>query len=405
MEDHLQTILIFIISAVILFIFPVYIAYEKKDDISYALVLKYTQEFVEDISEKGYITKDDYETYRGMLGATGNMYDIELQHKYVTVSPVVKYYNKITGAFYRTKSLPQYETECVDAMTGELKNPCTIAGTLYNIDIVQNTQTENYDTKTITNSLNTVGKYYMNKDDTISIVVKNTNTTLATLMYNIVSLNDNKTRIYVNCSKKVLDTKWYSKDITYNVSEIGIAQNLAHLRTEALLFSSATTKVTADTTIGVPGSMKFSYNIECKLYPLDVIDIKELYSTQNPSFGSPFIVTNPTGGTPRSRLMVYVGINGIMVSVIYPDGNRICILSYQGNITSQNLIEIVVNSGAFGLFIDGIRVSSSLIEEITPSLLPVYLFTATKISKDYVGVDVSGTTYLKVYNAYMQYIT
>lgn len=389
MEDHIQTVLIFLISAVILFIFPVYIAYEKKDDISYALALKYTQEFVDDISEKGYITKNDYETYRGMLSATGNMYDIEMQHKYVSVSPVVKYY-KESGELYKTNIIKQYKAECADT------NPCTLSGYIYNIDIVQSTQKENYGTEIIINTLNAGGIYTMNKDDTFSVIVKNSNTTLATLMYNIVSLNDNKTRIYVNCSKKVLDTKWYSKDMTYNIFDTSI--QLKNSAGES--FYTPKTKVTSDTSISNESWSYSNFTIECRLYPKEVIDIKEVYSTQPPAlgFGPAFIIDNSsTGG--YGKLMIYVGMNGVMVYVRYGlSGNIICMLTYQGNITSDNLIEIAVRNNTLALFIDGIRVSSSSMEDVGISISGILLSQSTKISKYYDGEDIGDKTYLKVFN-------
>ena len=70
-----------------MFIFPVYISYEKKDDISYALAVRYTQYFVDKVRSKVYITRELYEDYQAALLATGNTYDIELEHKYVRFYP------------------------------------------------------------------------------------------------------------------------------------------------------------------------------------------------------------------------------------------------------------------------------------------------------------------------------
>ena len=72
MEDNIQTIIVVIISIFLLFIFPVYMAYEKKDDISYALAMRYTQDLVDEVRNKGYITKYMYEDYRAKLKVTGN---------------------------------------------------------------------------------------------------------------------------------------------------------------------------------------------------------------------------------------------------------------------------------------------------------------------------------------------
>ena len=50
MDGILQKVVSVLIAVVILFILPVYIAYEKKDDISYALALKITTDFVDNVN-------------------------------------------------------------------------------------------------------------------------------------------------------------------------------------------------------------------------------------------------------------------------------------------------------------------------------------------------------------------
>ena len=92
MEDNIQTIIVVIISAFLLFIFPVYVAYEKKDDISYALAMRYTQDLVDEVRGKGYLTKNMYEDYRAKLKLTGNTYDIQLTHEYNRYDPITNYY-------------------------------------------------------------------------------------------------------------------------------------------------------------------------------------------------------------------------------------------------------------------------------------------------------------------------
>ena len=81
MDGVLQKIAAIIISVVIFFILPVYVAYEKKDDIAYALALKITTDFVENVNSKGYITSQMYYDYVGKLAVTQNTYDIYIQQK------------------------------------------------------------------------------------------------------------------------------------------------------------------------------------------------------------------------------------------------------------------------------------------------------------------------------------
>ena len=79
MEENVQRVFAILISVIIFFIFPVYIAYEKKDDISYALALKITTEFVNNVKNNGYISYDMYTKFVSDLAATDNMYDIKFE--------------------------------------------------------------------------------------------------------------------------------------------------------------------------------------------------------------------------------------------------------------------------------------------------------------------------------------
>ncbi|MBR5227977.1 MAG: hypothetical protein IKV94_04995 [Clostridia bacterium] len=178
MEETLSKFVTAIVAIFILFIFPVYIAYEKKDDISYALAVRYTQDFVDKVRSKGYITKDLYADYLGNLERTGNFYDVELEHIYV-----------------------RYDGNEPD-------------GT--NISSTRNE--EIFSTKYIENILNQGNTYQMNVNDTFNVTIKNTNVTLATVIYNIVTVNMSKSnvRVYVDYGGKILAEKWYDGNYIYS---------------------------------------------------------------------------------------------------------------------------------------------------------------------------------------------
>lgn len=95
MEDNLQTIIGAILSVFILFIFPIYMAYEKKDDVSYALAMRYTEDFANDVRNRGYITSEMLETYKAKLLSTGNSYEINLTHKQTRLDPITNYYKDV----------------------------------------------------------------------------------------------------------------------------------------------------------------------------------------------------------------------------------------------------------------------------------------------------------------------
>ena len=92
MDGVLQRVISILIAVIIFFILPVYIAYEKKDDISYALALKMTTDFVENVNSKGYISSDMYADYLSKLAVTQNSYDIYMEHTAKKYNPVIYSY-------------------------------------------------------------------------------------------------------------------------------------------------------------------------------------------------------------------------------------------------------------------------------------------------------------------------
>jgi len=178
MEENISRFVTAIIAIFILFIFPVYTAYEKKDDISYALAVRYTQEFVDNVRRKGYITQELYQDYAKSLIATGNTYSIELEHEYV-----------------------RYDVDYVDGSNKSATRNTELFTNDHIINILDNGQV-----------------YTMNVNDNFNVKIKNTNVTLATVIYNIVTVNtsSNNVRIYVDYGGKILAEKWYEADLKYS---------------------------------------------------------------------------------------------------------------------------------------------------------------------------------------------
>ena len=63
METSLQKIIAAIVGTMIMFIIPVYIAFEKADDVSYSLAVKLTQNFVDNVRNNGYISPEMYSDF------------------------------------------------------------------------------------------------------------------------------------------------------------------------------------------------------------------------------------------------------------------------------------------------------------------------------------------------------
>ena len=96
MEDSLQRVFSIIIAVIIFFLLPLYIAFEKKDDISYSLALKITTNFANDVKNKGYLTLDMYNKFINDLAVSDNAYDITLEHVAKKYNPVIYSYTDDT---------------------------------------------------------------------------------------------------------------------------------------------------------------------------------------------------------------------------------------------------------------------------------------------------------------------
>ena len=363
MEDNLQTIVIVIISVFLLFIFPVYMAYEKKDDISYALAMRYTQDLVDEVRSKGYITKYMYEDYRAKLKITGNSYDINMTHEYNRYDPITNYYTvDKNGKYTLVKSTTQEEKENIikqailsgildENITNDDKNKYVSSQYAEQLGVdEENIRIEDtyqiskqiYTTKHIESVLNTEKKlmlnanketikckdseeicqyaYIMNVDDNFNVTIKNTNTTLATVIYNMVTANtlDKSTRIYVNYGGTILSNKWYG-DIDYAKMDhegIGLDKlNIIEEFPDEYFYEK--TKAEYNVINNFTKEYDGEYTIEFDVKPTDVTvlrqkgdNINSSYPIQNYS-GYNFAIGNNKQSNNNSKLSVSVGLNGI----------------------------------------------------------------------------------------------
>lgn len=235
MDGILQKVVSILISVVIFFILPVYIAYEKRDDISYALALKITTDFVENVNSKGYISSDMYSEFLSELSVTQNSYDIYMEHTAKKYNPVIYSYTDdlktIAGKFDYNLYKDEYENGQIVINDG--KN----AGTYNNLVLAYDLSEKKYTQAQILDVISSMDKrvtintnldtyksldyrslpaissiyelspnqntniYTLNKGDEFSVIIKNKNTTMATVIYNIITFGvagNNNTRIYVN---------------------------------------------------------------------------------------------------------------------------------------------------------------------------------------------------------------
>ena len=242
MEDNLQRVFSILISILILFILPLYIAFEKIDDISYSLALKITSNFVDNVTAKGYLTKEMYNDYISRLSVTGNVYDVKMEHVAKKYEPALFVYNDenrvISILDYSLYAEQWKDSEDILKLTSYKKSNIKLS---YNTSEIKYTQeqilkaldgndTVPYSEMSLSkykevdkNSINNVPYMYanyklnddgnmevdnenriytMNKGDEFSVRIKNENVTIATVLFNAFTLGiggtENNVRVYIN---------------------------------------------------------------------------------------------------------------------------------------------------------------------------------------------------------------
>ena len=350
MEDNIQTIIVVIISAFLLFIFPVYVAYEKKDDISYALAMRYTQDLVDEVRSKGYLTKNMYEDYRAKLKVTGNTYDIQMTHEYNRYDPITNYYKLEDGKYILVKTTTQEQREKFEqekleelpdtandiAKQEHLKNAYNDLG-IAKVEDTYKLSKETYTKDHIVAVLNSERKlklnssfdevvscpdeeeddscqyaYIMNVDDNFNVTIKNTNITLATVIYNMVTANtlDSNTRIYVNYGGAILSNKWQGNIDYSKMDHDNISLNKFK---ETIIFSKERVfKINAHPEEAIPEDYNGQYVLDFDVKPNAVTDLREKgplrvadYTKYN------FAAGNNVVHNKDSVLSVSVGLNGV----------------------------------------------------------------------------------------------
>ena len=231
MEDNWQRVFSILISVLILFILPLYITFEKIDDISYSLALKITSNFVDNVTAKGYVSKEMYNDFVTKLSVTGNVYDVKMEHLSRKYEPIIYTYNDKgrAGFFdyalysqslnsensnielsYKVSEIKYSQAQILKILDGtDEKAFSDMTDSEYkNIDIkninshpyMYANYTTNQDGEKVIDNNNRI--YTMNKGDEFSVRIKNENVTVATVLFNAFTLGiggtENNTRIYIN---------------------------------------------------------------------------------------------------------------------------------------------------------------------------------------------------------------
>ena len=81
MEDSLIVVFSMILAVILMFVFPIMDTWERQDDISYMAVYSDVVEFVDTVRNTGRITENMYEQFLKNINATGNRYEVTLEHR------------------------------------------------------------------------------------------------------------------------------------------------------------------------------------------------------------------------------------------------------------------------------------------------------------------------------------
>ena len=261
MEENVQRVFSIMIAVIVFFLLPMYVAFEKKDDIAYALAVRMTSELTENVKNNGYLSKKIYDEYISKLAITGNTYEIKIEHKAYKYNPVICSYSDAT----HNTLLQTFEYEIYDSqyLNGNISYNGNTYGNLqlsYNRNEEVFTEEQILDILSIDNSSVYTGMsreayanvgindiplepnlyssgflgavYTMSKGDDFSIRIKNVNTTTAEIFFNTLTLgmaSNPMPRVYVNYGCTIQNEKYKNWVVTNsgytgNVQEVTIAE-------------------------------------------------------------------------------------------------------------------------------------------------------------------------------------
>ncbi len=101
MEDSLSIIFAFIIAIILMFFVPLLDTWELQDNLSYVLTYAAVTDFVDTVRNTGYISQSAYDAFLLELGATGNTYDVTMEHREFN-EDIDAYLNTYTNEIVKT---------------------------------------------------------------------------------------------------------------------------------------------------------------------------------------------------------------------------------------------------------------------------------------------------------------
>ena len=118
MGDSLITVVVIVLAAVLMFVFPLLTVSENSDSTAQLSVQNATTEFVENIRSTGKLTLDAYDKYIQTINSTGNTFDVQIEIQVLDENPGVK-----TTQTDRTKIGENiYYTQYTTQVLNDIKN-------------------------------------------------------------------------------------------------------------------------------------------------------------------------------------------------------------------------------------------------------------------------------------------
>ena len=191
MKDILSMVVSVIFLVVLLIILPLYNYFERQDDMSYNLALKAVTTFVDEVSENGYLDQNMYDKFIQRLATTGNSYDIQVEakKKVYTVDP-------------ENPTTDEGETQYIEQFKS-----------YYNKDIFND---ETGQTSNIIDKDNSLKDdvFFLDVGDKFYVTLKNTNTTMATALLNIIVSDSTNQKINISYGATIKNNNWENTDIS-----------------------------------------------------------------------------------------------------------------------------------------------------------------------------------------------
>lgn len=96
-----------LLAVLLLFLYPLYEQARSQDKIANTVVQGAATHFIDSIRTKGYITPQIYEEFNAQLAATGNQYDLQLEHLHKRYSP--EYEDPANPATFKNSFITFYD--------------------------------------------------------------------------------------------------------------------------------------------------------------------------------------------------------------------------------------------------------------------------------------------------------